>query len=215
MNDKGEEVQNFSRTFTTDLSAVIGKRAVLLPVFTGTTAADFYFDGIQMNTEAIYITGPFDVISRINEVKTQPIDIDGLNEDTMFDIVPSLAGNIEVISVDGELTALVSISQLQERTIIYRKNDIIITGADYIDNIYEIMTDSIEVKVKGRSEVLDALTRTDIILIMDVGRLEPGLYTRSLELEYTKEIEVIGSYSAAISITARPVETLPEETQQE
>lgn len=209
MNNRGEEISGLARSLSVDLSATIGRRVTVNPVIEGTPAYGYYYNGVNSNVEAIYITGPIDVISKIHEVKTTPLLIDGLKEDMFFELVPVIANNISIISVDGELTAMVIIAQLKEKTVIYRKNDILLTGADHINNIYEVVTDSVEIKIRGREETLDTLLRTDINILMDVSDLEPGFHNVRLDFEYTREIEIIGQYSATLSITARPVDPPP------
>lgn len=206
MNNRGEEISGLSRSFSADLSATIGRRVTINPVIEGTPAYGYYYNGITSNVEAVYITGPIDVISKIYEVRTAALVIDGLKEDMLFELNPVIANNISIISVDGEMTATVIIEELKEKSVIYRKNDVLLIGADHINNIYEVVTDSVDVKIRGKEETLDTLLRTDINILMDVSDLEPGFHNVRLDFEYTREIEIIGQYSATLSITARPVD---------
>ncbi len=206
-NDRGDEITIFSKTVTVDVNASIGKHIIVNPVITGNAAEGYYYDGYESKLSAIYVTGPFDVISKIDEVKSHEINIDGIKENTEFEIQPVLANNISIISVDGELNLEVFIEPFVEKTIIYRKNDILLTGADYIDNIYEVATDSVEVKIKGKADILDTLLKTDINLLMEVGKLQPGIHRVPLEFEVSKDIEIVGDYTATVNVTARPVET--------
>jgi YbbR domain-containing protein len=207
LNDKGEEIQMFSKTETVELDVTVGKEVTVNVVIEGTPAEGYYFDSVLTNASYLYITGPFDVISKMNEVKTYAVNIDGLSESALFEIEPSLANNIQVISVDGELTAMIMIYKYQEETLIYRKSDILLNGADHINYVYEVVTDPIEIKIRGKIDVLDALLKADINIYMDTADLTPGLYELPLSFGVANDVEIIGDYTATVSITARPQET--------
>lgn len=211
-NDKGEEIQDFSREFTTEINASIGKRVTLKTIIIGSTAEGYYLDSYSAHTDTIYITGPYDFVSKISEVRTKPIDISGLKENTTFEIDPNVAGNIYVISVDGELKVDVYISEYKDKTFIFRKNDFLLSEANHIKNIYEVVTDSVEVTIKGTDDILESLLKSDINILVDVSGRHAGIYNLPLTFEFSKDIEIIGDYYATIRITLRPVEVIDPTT---
>jgi YbbR domain-containing protein len=207
LNNKGEEIMLFSKTETVNLDVTIGKQVTVNTVVEGTPAEGYYFDSVTTNANYLYITGPFDVVSKISEVKTRPINIEGISENMMFEIEPSLANNIQVVSVDGELSAMVIINKYKEKTLIYRKGDVLLTGADHLNYVYDVVTDPIEIKIKGKISTIDSISKADINIYMDTANLLPGLYELPLYFDSTTNVEIIGDYTATLSISDRPQET--------
>ena len=90
------------------LDKLIQKEFPVTPVTSGDVAAGFVMEKLVMNPNVINITGPETILSQAEELMTEIIDINGLNESKNYqvplDLEPSFVELIGQTSVTAEIT---------------------------------------------------------------------------------------------------------------
>ncbi|MFC1843735.1 YbbR-like domain-containing protein [Thermodesulfobacteriota bacterium] len=95
-------------TLTLLLDRLIRKELPIRPVLVGKVDKDFTLDSVTVDPETLEISGPQAILDNEQELKTIPIDINGLNESTVKQA--SLALKHEISDLIGEPVVAVRLS---------------------------------------------------------------------------------------------------------
>ena len=95
-------------TLTLLLDRLIQKELPIRPVLVGKVHRDFMLDSVTVDPLTLEISGPETILDKEEELKTIPVDINGLNESTVKQA--SLALKLEISDLIGEPVVAVRLS---------------------------------------------------------------------------------------------------------
>ena len=163
---------------------------------TGNPADGYAVTGVQIAPPTITIQGSAPVLSDVNYVSTQPVDISGakttITQVIPLDLPPGVSSttfsavtvSIYIAPVVGQVSANVPVTV---------KN----LGANLTANVTPLV---VKVTLKGP---LSRLNKLDIEAVVDVSGLGPGQYTLPVQVSASPDVTVvIEPVSVAVTLTA-------------
>lgn len=165
--------------------------------------------GFEIKNEFVYpgtveVTGPSNLVRRVSEIGTVPIDITGITTDKnrTFPWVIDIEQDVKMI--DNDKTVLIpircdeqvrvwfTISELQDIKRL-EKIRINILQPPALPYKVTLQDEFISLSVKGPKLVIDKLTPADVTAYVNVGSLiPPGPYNQPVQLNLPKGVEVEG-----------------------
>jgi YbbR domain-containing protein len=177
----------------------------------GTPAAGFALDALSVDPSFVTLRGVPEVLEAITEVVTEPLSIEDVSEDQVFEAALELpddvrlaAGAEPVVTVTATIVPSVS-----SRTFTV---GVVCEGAG--DNACLPGVDQVSVTLSGPGEVLSTLTAGALTPVVDASGLAPGTYNLSPALPALPDgVELLSINRATIPVTiVAPVEPTPAPT---
>lgn len=216
-NTSGEEMLEFKDKFSVEARINVAKRVPIVPVIIGKPGNDVFESTRQIYPENVLITGSTEILSRVNEIKTFPIDISGITIDAEYAAQLDIPEGVQLYDSLYSVNVNISVGSLETSEIVIPAEDIEIIGKDG-DNKYDykIITPSISVKVKGLRTNIEALTASKFAPAVNAELLKMGTHRLAVELQDVDGISVNGSYFVEVEITeSEDEETPPDNTSPE
>jgi YbbR domain-containing protein len=200
-NKKGEEMPELGKRLNVNLKIEIGKKVTVLPITEGSPAKDFIEGTTTAEPDSVLITGDYDTMSLVNELKTQPLKIDGATKSINAQVLLQLPDGIKLVSSSREVKIKVEIIPLIERTIELKPDSIFINGKKDDTAIkYEIVK-PVSIRLKGKTEDVNRVTVDSMLASIDVSGLEEGTHNVPLEVTIPPNVTQVEDVLVPIKIT--------------
>jgi YbbR domain-containing protein len=200
-NKKGEEMPELSKKLTVDIKIEVGKRVPVVPITEGTPAKDFIEGTSTVKPEKILITGDLDTLSKVNEVKTDPIKIENATQTFSTQVLLQLPDGVRLVSSTREVGVTVEIIPLVERTLEITPENITIDGKKTEDLLNYEITGPVSIKFKGKIEDLNKVTVADLLASIDVATLEEGTHNVPLKVMLPSNVTQVEDVLVPVKIT--------------
>ena len=187
------------------------KYVTVKPTFIGEPAEGYKLVDIKSEPTLIKIAAEQEVLDRMTEVETEPLDIEGAYYKVNNDKKIKNDGSFYI--VDNEITANVTanIEKIIQKDFIYKLEDINIQNIpENLIVIPEEETSLILVTVKGITSVINQLSKEDLILTVDLTGATEGLNERKIVIDTQVELELISLDNETILITLENKTMNPE-----
>lgn len=182
----------------------------------GEPAAGYEFRKVECAPETVLVKGRAVVLNEINAINipANVIDITGAREDmeSTVDIVPYLEElGISLVEPNAsQIAVTVTIEQKETKTVDFPSNNIKVSG---LNNEYDLTfnIESVSMTVRALEEDMETLALDQIEVLLDVTDLQPGSYTRLLNVTLPGDkYELIGQVNVQFTIVDRNAETQSE-----
>ena len=182
----------------------------------GEPAAGYEFRKVECAPETVLVKGRAVVLNGINAINipANVIDITGAREDmeSTVDIVPYLEElGISLVEPNAsQIAVTVTIEQKETKTVDFPSNNIKVSG---LNNEYDLTfnIESVSMTVRALEEDMETLALDQIEVLLDVTDLQPGSYTRLLNVTLPGDkYELIGQVNVQLTIVDRNAETQSE-----
>lgn len=182
----------------------------------GEPAAGYEFRKVECAPETVLVKGRAVVLNGINAINipANVIDITGAREDmeSTVDIVPYLEDlGISLVEPNAsQIAVTVTIEQKETKTVDFPSNNIKVSG---LNNEYDLTfnIESVSMTVRALEEDMETLALDQIEVLLDVTDLQPGSYTRLLNVTLPGDkYELIGQVNVQFTIVDRNAETQSE-----
>ena len=186
----------------TTVTLRLEKEAILeLPVnavTSGKAATGYVVGEIHVIPQKLSIRGPFGTVSLMDKINTKPIDITGMMESFKKEVVPDLAEDIEIVSVNKVITVDVSmIENMVERR--FEQIRVEGKGAEWP---YEVMPRTVDIEVRGSENHIEKLSPADDIkAIVDLTGLKPGIYVRRANIALPLDMVLVTAEPEIFTVT--------------
>ena len=192
----------------------------------GEPAAGYEFRKVECAPETVLVKGRAVVLNGINviNIPADVIDITGAREDieSTVDIVPYLEElGISLVEPNAsQIAVTVTIEEKETKKVDFPASSIKVSG---LNNEYDLTfnVESISMTVRALEEDMEALAMDQIEVLLDVADLQPGTYTRLLNVTLPGDkYELIGQVNVQFTIVDRNAETEsapinPDDSQEE
>jgi YbbR domain-containing protein len=192
----------------------------------GEPAAGYEFRKVECAPETVLVKGRAVVLNGINviNIPADVIDITGAREDieSTVDIVPYLEElGISLVEPNAsQIAVTVTIEEKETKKVDFPTSSIKVSG---LNNEYDLTfnVESISMTVRALEEDMEALAMDQIEVLLDVADLQPGTYTRLLNVTLPGDkYELIGQVNVQFTIVDRNAETEsapinPDDSQEE
>ncbi len=168
----------------------------------GTTpAAGFALEAISVDPANVTIVGLPEVLSEIVAIPTEPLSIDGVSEDQIFEAELQLPDGVELADGD-EAVVMVTVTivpSVSSRTFVV---GVVCVGAG--ENACLPSLDQLTITLSGPGGTLSALGAGDLTPTLDATGLAPGTYSLAPVIGgLPAGIELLNITPSAVSVTIR------------
>lgn len=200
-NKKGDEIPELSRNLIVDIKMEVAKEVLIIPVVKGKPAKNFIEIGKKVKPLTVMITGTPEVLSKIVDLKTEPVDIENATANIDIKKTIKLPDGVKLYSAPDSVSVSVYIDQVAERQLTVLKDDISFTNTEFDNSLkYEVQVSDIVITVRGNK---DDLNRLDIMTIkpsIDVGGLTDGLHKIPLKVTLPSMVKLSQEYTVDVKI---------------
>ena len=212
---KGKEIVELSRNLNVDVSIKVAKEVPLTMVVNGKPASNYTEGTRKIYPEKVLVTGPSSVLSKISELKTEPISIDNSSKNIQKASRIVLPKGVKLVDVPNEVSVSVFIEPLASKEFVLTKDIISIksdsTNESYVSNI---KTESVTVKVKGPKEILQTLKGESIKASINVTKYQEGQHKVPVQILLPEDVKLDEDCYVDIEVqkVVSTVEPYPEDT---
>jgi YbbR domain-containing protein len=191
-NKEDKEITGMSGNLSVEVSVEVAKEVPVILVTKGKPADDFIETLRLVTPEKVLITGPYEQLSRINELKTEPIDIDNIKQNFSATPVIKLPEGIKFAEEEKAITASITVEKLALKDLSISKSDLRLINApgDGLLN-YEILTQSASIQLKGRMSELSGISLESLLPGLDVAGLAEGTHKLPLNIMLPSQIKLV------------------------
>lgn len=194
---EGNEMLEFNDKYSVEARIEVAKEVQVIPVVKGKPAKD-YVDGIhKVLPDKVLIAGPSSLLDSIDNLKTESIDIENLNNSTTKTANIIIPSGVSLINSQKSVSVSVEIVPLSVKKYKIKAEDIALENETPDDSlIYKIADQEIDIEIKGTMEELDKVVENRLKPSVDVRGLREGTYRRTLKvilpstLKLSEEVEV-------------------------
>ncbi len=163
---------------------------------------------IEKSLNTLKISGNEAVLAELEELELGTIDLGTIAEDTTLTFPVILPTGVTNLSNVTEVTVDVKFPDLAVRTLTVTK----IAPANVpADMKAEILTQTLQVTLRGPKELIDALTEEDVSVLVDLTDAQPGTFTVKGTVSLSSAYTQCGAIKMdSISVTLRSTEDAKE-----
>ena len=154
---------------------------------------------------SVIIKGDDDSINAVEKITCETVDLSDYYESAEVHLIPLLPDGVELSEDSVNPMAQVTVYNAGTVTLDFNENDINVTGIGS-GRSARIANVNLKITVKGRSTVINALTKENFILSADVTGLEDG--TNSVKLKAVCNLEGVDSVTAEPENVLIEIETI-------
>jgi YbbR domain-containing protein len=204
-DESGKEMSSLSKDLMVDVKVQVAKEVLVTLVIKGKPAADFTNTMRIVNPEKVLITGPAEVLSKISELKTQPVSIEKLSKTMETDSMIILPSGVKLVDMPREVAVSVVIEPLSEKRFVIAKDNITLTNMGAIDTFnYLVKTESIDVGIKAPKDALNSFNIKDVNPSVDVEGLTEGIHKLPLLFNLPEDVKLDKEYFVEVEVQRVP-----------
>lgn len=197
----GEELPELSKQLSVDIKIVIGKRVPVIPITEGKPATD-YVEGLSTaKPDKVLITGEADIMTKTNEIKTEPINLDNATSSINAPILVQLPEGIKLVSSTREVIVSVEIIPLAQQTFNIEQDNLTINGKKDDNTLVYEVTYPLAITLKGRIEDLNKVTVANLLASIDVLNLDEGEHEVPLVVTLPNNIIQVEETKVKVKVT--------------
>jgi YbbR domain-containing protein len=202
-NKNGEEMPELSKKLTVDVKIEIGKRVPVIPITNGALTDDYIEGTNTVTPEKVLLTGDHNILSGINEIKTEPISIENATKTYKTQVLMQIPDGIKLVSTTREVSVTVEIIKLEKRSFSIPKEDITIEGMKTDGTVDYEITGPVTIKLRGKIEDLNKVTVSNLLSSISVDGLEDGNHNVPLKVVLPANITQIDEVLVPVKITTK------------
>ena len=193
----GNEMLEFDNKYNVEVKIEVAKEVSVIPVVKGKPAKDFV-DGVHtVSPDKVLISGTSAVIDLIDNLKTEPIDIENTSNSTTKITNIALPEGVSLVNSQKTVYVSVAIEPLSVKNYKIKAEDILLEN-EMIDGslTYKITNEEIDISIKGTGQELDKIVESGLKPSIDVRGLKEGTFKRQLKvllpstLKLSEDVEV-------------------------
>ncbi len=203
-NKNGEEIVELSRNLSAEIKLEVAKEVPVTPVIRGNPARNFAEGVKSVRPDKVLITGTPEVLSKIDDIKTEVVDIE--NSSKNIDVIRTLKlpDGVRLYNMPQEAAVSVAIDQLAKKDFTIAAGDVNIINTKADNSLkYEIMTASMLISIRGNQSELDKLDLGKLKPFIDVSGLDEGTYKVPLKFTLYSSVKSSEEYSVDLKISRK------------
>lgn len=177
---------------TTDIQISISKTASV-PIeiqYAKDLPDDFLEERVSLTPATVGIAGEAAVVDKIRKVETEELDPEALMEGQTHQVSLVIPEGVRLVNPTDTYLVRYELGQVMDRTLEYPIRDIRILGGSK-DNVTINQAGSIQVKIRGEEQLLEAMEVSDLNLSLDIENLSPGRHRVKIRPKGPENLEII------------------------
>jgi YbbR domain-containing protein len=198
----GEEIVELIGKLSVDVSIEFAKEVPIVPTVIGRPARN-YADGIhKVIPEKALIAGVADTIELIDNLKTEPIDIENMSATTTKIVNLVLPEGIRLVDTQRSVYVDVVIEEVSVKEITFDKDDVLIENAHASNSFKcEVLNENIKISITGIRQEIEKITKDNLRLSVDIKGLGEGNYKRPLKVVLPDTVKLLEDYEVEVGIS--------------
>ena len=203
-SSNGQEYTAYKNNIPVNVKLEVAKEVSVNAVVNGTPAKNFINTENKVTPSKVYIVGPPKLLNGINELITEPVDIENKSSNVEARCRLKIPEGIKIYDAPDNIIVNALIEQVGRVDFDIPKEDIEILNPE-IDNTlnYDIQTPAIKITLKGKANVLKKINIRSLKPNIDVSNLTEGTYTLPLNLNLPSGVRPVESYEIEVRIDKR------------
>lgn len=204
-NKQGNEIPSLSTGLKVSVTLEVAKEVPVYLVTRGRLATDYVETLRVIDPVKILLSGPADALSKLSDIKTEQIDIDKINGNFTTTVPLVVPDGMKLVNSPKDITVNISVEKLVVRDIELLQKDIsILNGINDGTMNYEIKTEKLMIKIKGRQPDVDAVKIDDLKPAVDVFDLAEGTHNLPLNINLPSQVKLMTEGNVEIKIAKAP-----------
>lgn len=168
------------------------KNINIKPVITGKPKEGYKITKIEVIPKTVTIKGKEEIVNKINEIFTKPINVDELDASLVTEVNFVQDKNIEMPYLQSLPEVRIEVEKIETKEFTFKANEISVNNLNNVltTNIGELSED-IKIKISDVRSVLKDVKRSDLELIIDAEGLDEGIFILDLKLNKNYRYENI------------------------
>lgn len=207
----GKEIESLENMVPNVSVSVETARQVPVSLVTkGRLAANYVETQRLINPDKVLVRGTPAALEKLNEIKTEPVDIDNIDGDFTGTVPLIIPEGIKLINSPGEIKVSIGVEKLVIRSFEFTRDEISILNAKNDGTlVYEIVTDNVTLQFRGRQTEVDGISRDSLRPAVDVSGLAEGTHRLAVNINMPGKGNLVQRAYVDVKVTKIP-ETLPE-----
>lgn len=191
-NIDGKEITGISKDLSVEVSVEVAKEVPVTLVTKGKPAADYVETSELVTPGTVLITGTPEQLAKIADLKTDPINIEGIKQNLSQTAVIKLPEGVKFAEPQKEVAVNITVEKLALKDMNISKNDISLTNAVSDGSLtYEILTENAALQLKGRASDLDGIRLDNMLPSLDVAGLGEGTHKLPLSIILPSQVKLM------------------------
>jgi YbbR domain-containing protein len=201
-NESGEVIVDLSRNLNAEVVVEVAKEVPITLVTTGTLAEEHVEIAREVNPDKALVRGSHDLLSKIDEIRTEPLSIDNADTSINTPIALSLPEGINLINTPNEVTTSISIEKLEDKNFTIGASDINLLNTSIDPSfVYTINTAEVEFGIRGRKANLENINLMFLKPRIDVEDLEEGTHKVPLIVNLPPDSRFLDIYEVEVIVS--------------
>ncbi|MDR7857703.1 CdaR family protein [Tissierella sp.] len=154
-------------------------RTVTLPIelqYTNTLPENYEITAINIMPNQIGLKGKDNIVN-LSSILTKPIDINALMEGNEVEVELDLPRNVSLLNPDEKVKVSLNIEEAFTKTFEYNLSEIDIRNlSEDLALSEEDYSKNIVITLKGSKEIIESLTKEDLVVYLDLGLFKEGTW---------------------------------------
>ncbi len=205
-NKDGNEISSLSTGLKVNVKLEVAKEVPVSLVTRGRLATDYVETLRVIEPLKILLSGPADALSKLNDIKTEQIDIDKIKGNFTATVPLVVPEGMKLVNSPKEIMVNINVEKLVVRDIELLQKDIsILNGINDGSMNYEIKTEKLTIKIKGRQPDVDAIKVSDLMSAVDVSNLTEGMHNLPLNINLPLQVKLMTQANVEVKVAKAPV----------
>jgi len=140
--------------------------------------------------ETIKIKGERSVIEGITSISAEPVDVTGVTGNGMVSVKVILPEGVELAKGHENIQAGVTIEETSTKVFQYTADDIVLEGLTTGKSV-NMQLAMVEVRVTGRTDIVNQLQKEDLNLFIDTENLEAGVQNVMIKVAHEATLHTV------------------------
>lgn len=204
----GNEITELSGRYIVDVKVDVAKEVAVVPVIQGMVSSGYVEKERIVYPQSIMIKGAPEILTGINEIRTAPVNIEGYTKDLDVKVPLNLPEGVELYNFSNEVRVNISVEQLATREFNISRGEINLINDNSGQNYkVEIMTPSVNVKVRGGREEVERVEQSKFMPTVYLNYVTEGTHKLPLNITLPNNVKLVEDIFVEVRVTKVEVET--------
>lgn len=210
-NRDGNEIGSLSTDLKVNVKLEVAKDVPVSLVTRGRLATDYIETLRVIDPVSVLVSGPADQLDKLADIRTEQVDIDKINGNFTTTVPLVVPEGMKLVNTPREATVNINVEKLAYRDIELLQKDIsILNGINDGSMTYEVKTEKLTIRIKGRQPDVDAVVPEDLKPAVDVSGLAEGMHRLPLIIKLPSQVKLITQADVEVNITSVPTAPTPQ-----
>jgi len=200
-NKDGKEITSLGKNISVNIRIEIAKEVPIKLEVKGAPAKDHFEEKRSITPSKALIKGSPEVLAKVTELKTEPVDISNASEDISVTSPIILPQGAALVDTPQDVKVNISIEKNNIKEFTFTRDEITLNNTIEDNTLeYEIKNETVTIRVKGRQSWLNSLRKNDIKLSANMAGYKDGNHKVQLDVSLPAGFSRVDEQDIEVSI---------------